>query len=96
MTCFGDPSTSLGSLVQHIRTYAMATISAEQFCGGARRWGLSMLVRSCRALRQASSYEDNAQGSPGRNAQIRMPKRRTAGLCACGNAGDARERLSGA
>ena len=86
VTCFSD-STSLGSFVQHIRTYANGYNQREQFlvvgldAGVCRCW--------CDRVRHYAKHHSRRQrtGQPRSQRADRMPKRRTAGLCACGNAG---------
>ena len=73
----------------------MATISASSFVVGLDAWGLSMLVRSCQALRQASSTKTTHRAGPGRNAQIvcpnaAQPAYALAAMLACARAAERR------
>ena len=94
VTCFSD-STSLGALVQHIRTYANGYNQREQFLW----WGSTLGIVDAGAIVSGVSpsiiYEDNAQGSPGRNTQIicpntAQPAYALAAMLACARAAEQR------
>ena len=94
VTCFAD-STSLGSLVQHIRTYANGYNQREQFLWWGSTLGLVDAGAIVSGVTPSIIYEDNAQGSPGRNAQIvcpnaAQPAYALAAMLACARAAEQR------
>lgn len=72
VTCFTD-SSSLGAIVQHIRTYANGYNQREQYPWWGSSLGLSDAGAIVSGVTPSIIYEDSAQGSPGRNTEIVCP-----------------------
>lgn len=71
-TCFTD-ATSIGALVQHIRSEGNGYDQKEQFLTWASTLGTSSAGALVTSITPSIVFEDEAQSSPGRNAQLVCP-----------------------
>ena len=94
VTCFSD-STSLGSLVQHIRTYANGYNQREQFLWWGSTLGLVDAGAIVSGITPSIISRRQRTGQPGRNAQIvcpnaAQPAYALAAMLACARAAERR------